>query len=945
VKVLCHQKKRFVKSTIAVKALVTKHHNKNRIAEIWILDVYKGEDKLAAGLGLPGTGAEAVFHLKDQRVNVSHFGDRGKCWNELLTQKTYVILLQPNYSGKGHNAIFKARYDEPLGAAIDFSLEMERKLLKAMGWSHWSDWSPCSQSCDGGQQERRRECLLGKVKKSEVDSEDQTGKFRKNRRNKRKTANLCGSFNAEKRNCNSFSCPGAVNTLSVREERYFKPSPSAFTKVPERGPDAWQIRPGSYFLLPFKEAFGRQIPRDFTIFLTIKPTDESEGILFSLNARNSRQEYISLELNEGRLELVHSLPNGSNIIDIPAKINDGYWHQLAISIHGGSSVRTYLDCHWITTQVLHKHALNVPEDTDLIIGYMFQGELEQLTVVDESFGGVSEQCSPNKVPFLRKSQEIAEKIYEGNNNDFHIEESPEKTIKNHDHPDEKRKAGSLDYIEEEYVDLDGQETDSQTENAQITKVSKRIQTFSTTIQEDFEEKSDIEGSGQETNDDEDLQETSKNTHKVLEEEGSGDEKLDVEWSVWGPCTRTCGQGGVQKRTAAAASTHCMDNGFLEECVMASGIGRRRQTRPCNRRPCPQPPRPPRPPPANTASSPMSNSGWIPVRYETVTQNDVDHARHHDHNEAAEAAEAESSEAVEADGSILKLNLIGEKPTKRPHNPEEHTNVIPHIPNYWTPSDTSSIIMYSSSGTSSAANKNKAPLVEECWCANGGTCEYHNHIYGHHHPTRESATCKCRKGYVGKHCEKASCRPGCANGGLCVDPDVCSCPDGYTGARCQTAFCHPGCQNGGSCVAPFKCECPPGVTGAFCQEYSCQPQCGNGGVCIGHNLCSCPHGFSGPDCQDKTCTVHCENGGVCTMPDNKCKCRDGYYGARCHKKICQRYIAVREPHRQAYKQVVNVEYETICSDGLSCKKTRPSYRTIFRTVYRTAYKCSSDLEEK
>ena len=45
---------------------------------------------------------------------------------------------------------------------------------------------------------------------------------------------------------------------------------------------------------------------------------------------------------------------------------------LFFSIHGGSSVRTYLDCHWITTQVLHKHALNVPEDTDLIIGYMFQ---------------------------------------------------------------------------------------------------------------------------------------------------------------------------------------------------------------------------------------------------------------------------------------------------------------------------------------------------------------------------------------------------------------------------------------------------------------------------------------------------------------------------------------------------------------------------------------------
>ena len=58
--------KKFVKSTIAIKALATKHHERNRITEIWILDVYKGEDKLAAGLGLPGTGAEAVFHLKDQ---------------------------------------------------------------------------------------------------------------------------------------------------------------------------------------------------------------------------------------------------------------------------------------------------------------------------------------------------------------------------------------------------------------------------------------------------------------------------------------------------------------------------------------------------------------------------------------------------------------------------------------------------------------------------------------------------------------------------------------------------------------------------------------------------------------------------------------------------------------------------------------------------------------
>ena len=64
---------------------------------------------------------------------------------------------------------------------------------------------------------------------------------------------------------------GSVNTLSVREERYFKPSPSAFIKVAGRGPDAWQIRPGSYFLLPFRQAFGLSIPKDFTFYLTLKP--------------------------------------------------------------------------------------------------------------------------------------------------------------------------------------------------------------------------------------------------------------------------------------------------------------------------------------------------------------------------------------------------------------------------------------------------------------------------------------------------------------------------------------------------------------------------------------------------------------------------------------------------------------------------------------------------
>jgi hypothetical protein len=49
-----------------------------------------------------------------------------------------------------------------------------------------------------------------------------------------------------------------------------------------------------------------------------------------------------------------------------------FLYYFLFSVQGGSSVRTYLDCHWITTQILHSHALTIPPDTDLIVGYMFQ---------------------------------------------------------------------------------------------------------------------------------------------------------------------------------------------------------------------------------------------------------------------------------------------------------------------------------------------------------------------------------------------------------------------------------------------------------------------------------------------------------------------------------------------------------------------------------------------
>ena len=46
------------------------------------------------------------------------------------------------------------------------------------GWNHWSEWSPCSQSCNGGEQRRIRTCH----------------------------SHTCPSYNMERRTCNSFTC-------------------------------------------------------------------------------------------------------------------------------------------------------------------------------------------------------------------------------------------------------------------------------------------------------------------------------------------------------------------------------------------------------------------------------------------------------------------------------------------------------------------------------------------------------------------------------------------------------------------------------------------------------------------------------------------------------------------------------------------------------------------
>ena len=81
----------------------------------------------------------------------------------------------------------------------------------------------------------------------------------------------------------------------------------------------------------------------------------------------------------------------------------------------------------------------------------------------------------------------------------------------------------------------------------------------------------------------------------------------------------------------------------------------------------------------------------------MTKTDVDHARHHIHGKPKKTDNGdrlypESYRKSQIYDGMLGLSGNHEKPTRRPERlEEEHTNVIPHIPNYWTPSQTSSLI--------------------------------------------------------------------------------------------------------------------------------------------------------------------------------------------------------------------------------------------------------------
>ncbi|KAJ8927392.1 hypothetical protein NQ314_020169 [Rhamnusium bicolor] len=197
-----------------------------------------------------------------------------------------------------------------------------------------------------------------------------------------------------------FRCDETVNPLALEERKFFHPTKDRWQAVPDR-PTAWRLRPNSYIWVPSTQLFtdkkNRPFPREFALFVTMRLHNGTMGTIFSLRSRRRQDSYLSLEVAGSDLKLIHAASNGTDVVRIPAELDDGHWHQIAISIRDDSVVDSYVDCEWSRTDILRSHTLDIPDDSDLIIGYLFTGDLEQLSIVPDP-RYVSLQCSSLRTP-------------------------------------------------------------------------------------------------------------------------------------------------------------------------------------------------------------------------------------------------------------------------------------------------------------------------------------------------------------------------------------------------------------------------------------------------------------------------------------------------------------------------------------------------------------------
>ncbi|KAG7298822.1 hypothetical protein JYU34_017267 [Plutella xylostella] len=356
-------------ASIVFRAVVVQSYYERRTLDLALVSIYRGGVELASVSQYAGS----PYNTTDRQVNLKISRPLQDCfnWSYAPAQSELIVFARVSDPAVDFETTPPdGPWLEATCAAVPWSLGVDIAIWNAVGWAGWGEWGACSRSCGGGLQLRRRYC----------------------------SARACEGYEEQRRACNTFLCDGAINPLAPGARRNFHPAQARWGRVADR-PHAFSLRPNSYIWIASSELFGadRAFPREFTLFVSLRLRPESggygQGTLFSLRSRRRTGAFLSLELTgRGAARLLHAGAGATSAIYLPVPLYDFRWHHIAISVHDDNTVRAYVDCRWLRTDVLAPGALDTPRDADLIIGYLFSGDLEQLVLVPKA-GQAHKQCS------------------------------------------------------------------------------------------------------------------------------------------------------------------------------------------------------------------------------------------------------------------------------------------------------------------------------------------------------------------------------------------------------------------------------------------------------------------------------------------------------------------------------------------------------------------------